>query len=221
MLPTHSQSHQSSTRFHESSTRAFTLVETLVAVTLLLLVIVGPMSIASKGMQNAYFAGDQTTATFLAQEAIEHIQSLRDNNALIHVVEYQSQGNNGDDNVWRWHEVEPPGTDGWNFCTGFGGCDIDFETSNFRQCSVGECQLNRYTGSGVVDRIYGYTPTDGVWISSPYTRVIEVGATINDGSGEPMAVPVTVTVSWQSSLFGTPRTVVLQTYLYNLYSRFE
>ena len=62
--------------------RGFTLVETLVAITILLIVIVGPMTIASRGMQTAFYAGDQTTAIYLAQEGIEHIQRLRDDTAL-------------------------------------------------------------------------------------------------------------------------------------------
>ncbi len=193
----------------------FTLVETLVAITLLLLVIVGPMTIASKGMRNAYFAGDQTTATFLAQEAIEHIQSLRDNNALENVDEYQTLGNNDDDNVWEWHTPGPAGVN-WGSCRSSSGCDVNFG-GDYKICGSEPCRLSRYTGSASVDRIYDYTPTGVDWISSPYTRVIQVGDVIGtDLNGDPIAVPVTVTVSWQSSLFGTPRTVVLQTYLYNL-----
>ncbi len=52
---------------HATSLTGFTLVETLVAVTILLVAIAGPMTIASRGMQNAYYAGDQTTAIYLAQ----------------------------------------------------------------------------------------------------------------------------------------------------------
>jgi prepilin-type N-terminal cleavage/methylation domain-containing protein len=58
-----------STQKNATWNRGFTLVETLVAVTVLLLVIVGPMTVAQKGIQNAYFANEQVTAVFLAQEA--------------------------------------------------------------------------------------------------------------------------------------------------------
>ena len=64
------------------SKNGFTLVETLVAITVLLMVIIGPMTIAQKGIQQAYFATEQATAVFLAQEAIEAVRELRDNVAL-------------------------------------------------------------------------------------------------------------------------------------------
>lgn len=200
------------------ATSGFTLVETLVAITLLLLVIVGPMSIASRGIQNAYYAGDQTTATFLAQEAIEHIQGLRDDNALQEAIEFQSQGNNNDDDVWTWYDA---GGDWDVYCKAETGCDIDFDSGNYRDCATqSRCQLQKYTGNSAIDRIFAYQTVGPDWSDSPFTRVIRIGDVITSG-GEPVAVPVSVTVSWESSLFGGTRDVVLQTYLYNLYSRFE
>jgi hypothetical protein len=177
------------------------------------------MSIASKGMQNAYYAGDQTTAIFLAQEAIEHIQGLRDDNALQEAGEFQSQGNNNDDDVWLWYDA---GGVVWNTnCKGGEGCDFDFIRNEYRNCQLDNaCKLQKYTGSGGVDRIFAYETVGPDWSDSPFTRVIEIGDVIMSG-GDPVAVPVTVTVSWESSLFGGTRSVVLQTYLYNLYSRFE
>ena len=62
--------------------KGFTLVETLVAVTVLLLVIIGPMTIAQKGIQNAGYAKDQFTAVYLAQEALEAVREARDADAI-------------------------------------------------------------------------------------------------------------------------------------------
>ena len=42
-------------KYREKRAKGFTLVETLVAVTIFVLVILGPMTIASRGLQNAYF----------------------------------------------------------------------------------------------------------------------------------------------------------------------
>ncbi len=42
--------------------RAFTLIETMVAISVLLLSLVGPLSIASKSLQSAYAARDEVTA---------------------------------------------------------------------------------------------------------------------------------------------------------------
>jgi Tfp pilus assembly protein PilV len=62
--------------------RGFTVVETLVAISILLLSIVGPMEIASRGFNSATYSKDETTAYYLAQEGIEFIKNVRDTSAL-------------------------------------------------------------------------------------------------------------------------------------------
>ena len=63
-------------------TQGFTLVETLVAISILTLSIGTAIGIAASGISSGYIARDQTTAFYLAQEAIEKIKNIRDNNAL-------------------------------------------------------------------------------------------------------------------------------------------
>lgn len=58
----------------------FTLLETIVAVTILMISIVGPLSLASKGIVYADYVKDEITAFNLAQEAMETIRSIRDEN---------------------------------------------------------------------------------------------------------------------------------------------
>ncbi len=62
--------------------KGFTLIETMVAVSLLSLAIVAPMSLASQSLASAYYARDQVTASYLAQEGIEAVRSIRDANVL-------------------------------------------------------------------------------------------------------------------------------------------
>jgi prepilin-type N-terminal cleavage/methylation domain-containing protein len=196
----------------ESQSRGFTLVETLVAISILLVVIVGPMTVASRGMQSAFYASDQTTAIYLAQEAIEHIQKLRDDTALDNYDDYMTDGNDGDGDTWEWHD------DLSSHCRDGDGCDVNFAASpiTYRDCSTASsCVLNKYTGASPGDRVYGYSSGSG-WAPSIFTRRIRVG---DDTSAN--GVPVTVTVSWNSSLFGNTRTVTLQTYVYDVYNRFE
>ena len=64
------------------TTQGFTLVETLVAIAVLLLIIIGPITAAQKGIQQAYYANEQLSAVFLAQEAIESIRQRGDDRAL-------------------------------------------------------------------------------------------------------------------------------------------
>lgn len=76
-------SNQSPKTHHPKLTKAgFTLIETLVAISVLLLSISAPLTIASHGLANARFARDQVTAFYLAQDAVEYIRNLRDKNSL-------------------------------------------------------------------------------------------------------------------------------------------
>jgi prepilin-type N-terminal cleavage/methylation domain-containing protein len=62
--------------------KGFTLVETLVAISILMLAILGPLSIASAGLRNSIYARDQITAFYLAQEGIEYVRYARDDNYM-------------------------------------------------------------------------------------------------------------------------------------------
>ncbi len=62
--------------------KGFTLVETLIAISILLLSISAPLTIASKGLSSSYFARDQIVAFYLAQDAVEYVRNTRDNNFL-------------------------------------------------------------------------------------------------------------------------------------------
>ncbi|MCW9054435.1 MAG: prepilin-type N-terminal cleavage/methylation domain-containing protein [Candidatus Pacebacteria bacterium] len=66
----------------EGKQRGFTLIETLVAISILLLSISAPLTIASRGLATAQFARDQVIAFYLAQDAVEYIRNLRDENSL-------------------------------------------------------------------------------------------------------------------------------------------
>lgn len=60
----------------------FTLIETLVAVTILTLAVVGPLFTANRAIVAAQMSRDQLTASYLAQEGIEYVRAVRDNEYL-------------------------------------------------------------------------------------------------------------------------------------------
>lgn len=208
MFPTTSQS------IRRESERGFTLVETLVAITILIFVIIGPMTIATKGMRMAYFADEQITAVFLAQEAIESFERLRDNSALDTL--YGSETD-----TWAWFDT-PPGSgegSGIGNCTGASTCDIDITTGTYHECvdsgtpESDTCRL--YYDSGATNGfVYSYDDTNGTL--SPYKREIYLA---EDGAGN---VQVTVTVRWNAHLFDADeQSAELQTWLFDHYNRFE
>lgn len=71
-----------STTYNLKPTKAFTLVETLVAIAILLLAIGGPLTIAAQSFFAARFSKDNLTAIYLAQEGIEMFRFRRDTNVL-------------------------------------------------------------------------------------------------------------------------------------------
>jgi Tfp pilus assembly protein PilV len=60
----------------------FTIVESLVAIFILVLSITGPMAFTQSGLRAAFVSRDQITAFYLAQDAIEYVKNIRDNNSI-------------------------------------------------------------------------------------------------------------------------------------------
>src|SRR3989344_8702148 len=100
--------------------KGFTIIETLVAVAILMISIAGPLTIAHKGLLAAVYAHDNVTASYLAQDAMEYIKNVKDYNIL------------------RSTETSPPGF--WlsglvGVCTSSNSCRID--TINYSTTQYG------------------------------------------------------------------------------------
>lgn len=65
---------------HLTTHKGFTIIETLVAISILMIAIAGPLVVASKGLFGADLAKDQLVASYLAQESMEAVKNIRDNN---------------------------------------------------------------------------------------------------------------------------------------------
>ncbi len=65
-----------------SKNKGFTLVETLVAIAILLVAVVGPISLIGDALHKLYYAKDEMIAINIAQEGIETVRWKRDSNML-------------------------------------------------------------------------------------------------------------------------------------------
>jgi len=183
--------------------RAFTLIETLVAITILTLAIVGPLYAANRAIVAARTSRDQLTATYLAQEAIEYVRLMRDDDFL---ARHQAGGSDVSATAWN------------DFISGSGAGSI-------ASCRTQTCTLDPWspmgTGSGRAlesctnacqplvlfggeyhqsQNASGSTPT-------PFTRTIRA----LDLPGFPNDERIVATVSW--SYHGTPYTVSVTDHL--------
>ncbi len=72
-------------KFHtktDDTRRGFTLVETLIAILIVTMAIVGPFNVAQGVLRYSYTARDQLVAASLAQEGIEYVRYIRDSNFI-------------------------------------------------------------------------------------------------------------------------------------------
>lgn len=75
-------------------------METLVAISILMVAIAGPMVLVGNGIRASAFARDQVTAFYLAQDAVEALRYIRDDNR-IEIVEFTGDP----DNLPEWDSL--------------------------------------------------------------------------------------------------------------------
>lgn len=169
--------------------KGFTVVETLVAISILSLSIAATFTAVQNGIQNSTIAKDQITAFYLAQEAMEYIKNVRDQNALASTVE-------GDPPTTKWLTgLSEVAGDPCYFTTKV--CTVDVtETypASIETCpgALGTCPaLNQDTSSGSPTYLFGYNAS---WPTSRFKREIQFEEVVPDTE-----VTVIITVTWTSS----------------------
>ena len=85
---------------NNSNKRGLTMVETLVAISILTIAVVGPLGIIAQALHSSYYTRDQMTAYYLAQEAVEYVRNLRDTEGIAITKIYVDDPENTDPHPW-------------------------------------------------------------------------------------------------------------------------
>lgn len=152
----------------------FTLVETMVAISLLTIAIVAPMTLTTQSLASAYYSRDQITAFHLAQEAIESVRHARDGNVLKNALGIQAD----------------------LLATIPNGVPFTIDTTNndvMTACS-GTCPVLKNSGG-----LYGYG-ADASWTPTHFTRTV-LATFVPDSNND--EINISVTVSWQTGSFNS------------------
>lgn len=186
----------------------FTLIEALVALALILGALVGPVTLVTMGLLNFSFAHNKLIAANLAQEGVELIRTIRDNNILCDEI-------NGSDS-WLW-DHDP-------------GEASNVRIGNSRQIASPASIVSDTCGSGAIEspdlenysgqrirydspsELYGYIGSE----ETIFARWIDISSPPSPPTpGIPPLdqMDVISTVTWTER--GRPHSIVLQERMYN------
>ncbi len=166
--------------------KAFTLIEALVAISILVMSVVAPLTIVAQSMFQARYSKDQVTAIYLAQEAVEMIRYVRDRNMMQNLLGAELDWlDRIPTNVW----ISP----GW----------ADARDGSFRSCpgnNPKSCQYLKYQGA------YNLNLGD----STKFKRAVKVIKSTNNQD----EAQIVSRVYWISGAVGE-RYVEVKSYIYN------
>ncbi len=206
------------------TTGGFTLVETLVAITILLLVIIGPISIAARGLQMSYQAGNELTAIFLAQEALESVIQLRDEQALVS-LKSPTQCTGSEESfgasctrAWLQSDADTPTVATCIVSESLEGAGCNL-LANGEYASCGGNDGNSCFMALSQGQYVNASPSSGGAFQR-MIKIVPIRTTTHSGTTRHDTALIQVEVSWSSGVFGN-RSVTLQSYLYDHYDRFQ
>ncbi len=189
------------------SDKGFSLIESLVAISVLVLALTGPVILASQSLKSITPNRDKLVAAHLMQEGYELLRNARDRN--VHIILADPAG-----------PPDPPPWDN-NLCQAGGGipvagCDREIACTRIH-CDAPS--LQPYTGIPLdfdtATGFYNYVGVGGSNIATTFVRRIHLEqAPFPSGLLDTdMQIKYTVTVSWQDRL--SPKTMQMSGYLTN------
>jgi len=183
--------------------KGFSLIETLIAIVILVSAIVGPLTLAQRSIRSAVYARDQITASFLAEEGVEFIRMYRDGNKL---------GNK------NW-------LNGFSDCfvTSDRICYVDATRSDNTRNYIQQCNERNGLYGSVCPVIsfksdngwYGYPQRgESGWTDTRFVREIAITTIPRGNNTNDKEAKVEVTVKWKTGDLPN-RSVVVRDYIYD------
>lgn len=169
--------------------KGFTLLEALVAISILMVAVAAPITIAQKGLSSAVYTKDQMIASYLAQDVIEYIKNKRDEVAI--------------NNNYDWNNLEIFETCKLDVDNGLtDGCEIDtIINSDEVADDIEVFSTNDYLTKDS-DGFYGYGGTS----PTKFTRQILIE--MNEIDGGLNQALVTVNIRWAPDNLLSVQTVI-------------
>lgn len=175
--------------------RGFSIIETVVAIAVLSVAMVAPLTLAQRGLNSSIYARDQVTAFYLAQEAIEYVHYIRDSNNL-----------KGRSQSVKWLSERDDASKVWGLDVTLNSGNYDSQiidcTGNLSACLV---TFNESNG------IYG-SQSGPAWRDTHFTRTFSLSR-VSIGSDPFAQAEIVVTVSWPAGLI--TRNVVIKEKIFN------
>lgn len=174
--------------------KGFTLIEMMVAVSIIAIAVTGPLMAASRAYFSAQNAQEQVIASYLSQEAIEFARFRRDS---VFLNEYGTNGGNTT-NAWSNFLSEVHNTDGCDTHS----CTYD-TAAGFASCNGGgdggRCTALSLAGGGAA-KLYTQNAYFSGAVATPFTREVRFYkvAPATGSFTNATEVLVTATTTWQS-----------------------
>jgi type II secretory pathway pseudopilin PulG len=163
--------------------RAFTLLETLIAIFIMTVAFTALLSLMSTSMFSARYANNEITATYLAQEAMDYIRNDRDTTAFLN-----QDWSTGGTTSFIGHYGDPSrATECFDQA---GGCMVDTKLQTVTSCP-GKCPSFFYESAPGGGAYYVYN-------ASATTKPTSFSRTIKMDLVNPDELAIIVEVSWKN-----------------------
>lgn len=200
--------------YSKNTTKGMTLIESIVSIVILTTAITGPMILASQSLKASRDARAELVATHLAEEAIEVVSSIRENNSADDPTATRDlwMKQNGVQNII-------------NLCGG-NGCVIDVTSRVGSEWGLGaliptssctpggyDCSQVYVSSSSGLYRQFGSALPSSSWEKTPYKRSVKIVG-VDAGVNSLQHVRVVSTVTYPS-FTGNIYSVTLNEDFYN------